>query len=380
MDPKNDEMKRNMILKLVLRVPAYLLWLFSKLLFWRHQERIWLIGCGGERWGDNADALWRYLNKKHPDIKALAVIKKESDLDQHHMAWVKRRSWGNLLLLQKAEALITTHALTEVGPESISFLSPAVKVRIEHGVIGIKKMPSDDHSFKQFDLICASSVKEKAIMAGEMGLDPGKIRITGLARHDDLKASGDSYRREGILYMPTIRDWVTAEDESFYQEMLFSWIEHYSSQANPVLIKLWLHPNWYKKGFGAINIPNLSKIDLGQDPQQVLLESEMLVTDYSSMAFDAALSGRPVVFFQPDREQFSKRRGLYEDFLAQDNLLVVGDEQELVAVIGHLLSDKKYRESRVAEDQKWAYQYVETFDGKACERIYHEINSLIAGR
>lgn len=380
MQPEVSERKQSIILKLLLKITAFFSILLSKTPDKMNRHRTWLIGCGGERWGDNADALWRYLNLNHPEIKAIAVLKNESNLYDKSRGWIKRNSLSNLYLLPRAEALISTHSLSDLGSKRIALFSETKKVWLQHGVIGIKKMPSDDHSFKQFDLICASSVKEKAIMAGEMGLDPGKIRITGLARHDDLKASGDSYRREGILYMPTIRDWVTAEDESFYQEMLFSWIEHYSSQANPVLIKLWLHPNWYKKGFGAINIPNLSKIDLGQDPQQVLLESEMLVTDYSSMAFDAALSGRPVVFFQPDREQFSKRRGLYEDFLAQDNLLVVGDEQELVAVIGHLLSDKKYRESRVAEDQKWAYQYVETFDGKACERIYHEINSLIAGR
>ncbi len=37
----------------------------------------------------------------------------------------------------------------------------------------------------------------------------------------------------------------------------------------------------------------------------------MLVTDYSSLAFDAALVPLPVVFFAPDLEAYTARRGLY---------------------------------------------------------------------
>jgi len=47
---------------------------------------------------------------------------------------------------------------------------------------------------------------------------------------------------------------------------------------------------------------------------ELLLAADMLITDYSSSAGDFALTGRPVILYQADREAYvSRDRGLYFD-------------------------------------------------------------------
>lgn len=49
------------------------------------------------------------------------------------------------------------------------------------------------------------------------------------------------------------------------------------------------------------------------DLRDLVLASDALVTDYSSLVFDYALTGRPVVFYVPDIQHYQQLRGLYLD-------------------------------------------------------------------
>jgi len=57
-------------------------------------------------------------------------------------------------------------------------------------------------------------------------------------------------------------------------------------------------------------------IDLSSYPEfnHLLLVSDILVTDYSSAIFDYALLERPVVFYVPDLDDYTRQRGFYYDF------------------------------------------------------------------
>lgn len=350
--------------------------LVKKLFFSNKKQRIWVIGCGGERWGDNADAFWQYANEKDNNLKAIAIMKKSAGFISKKHNWAFKRSIKSYIYILISEALITTHGLYDLGPSLLVDYSNAIKVRLQHGVISIKKMPVCNQKLMNFDLICASSVREKQIMVEEMKLDSETVSITGLARHDRLRQKGAGGKREGILYMPTIRDWVSKKEKQYYSQLLFSWLEDYLARFETRKIKIWLHPNWTKMGFEVSEHLSELAVDNKNDFQDILLQSELLVTDYSSVAFDAALVGIPVVFYQPDRKVYIDRRGLYEGFVNQKNLLVTEDAGNLVAIIEKILIDKEYHNCRLRKDQQWAHQYVETFDGKCCARIFDEINAL----
>lgn len=55
-------------------------------------------------------------------------------------------------------------------------------------------------------------------------------------------------------------------------------------------------------------------VDEYDDPQELCLAADVLITDYSSIAFDYANTGKPMLFFTPDFENYSSsRRGFYFD-------------------------------------------------------------------
>ncbi len=57
-------------------------------------------------------------------------------------------------------------------------------------------------------------------------------------------------------------------------------------------------------------------IDVSDHPDinELLLVSDMLVTDYSSVIFEYSLLGRPMAFFAPDLEAYERERGFYFDY------------------------------------------------------------------
>ena len=59
-----------------------------------------------------------------------------------------------------------------------------------------------------------------------------------------------------------------------------------------------------------------SLIDVSDHPDinELLLVATSLVTDYSSVIFEFALLGRPMVFFAPDHEAYERERGFYFDY------------------------------------------------------------------
>src|SRR5690606_8451845 len=52
--------------------------------------------------------------------------------------------------------------------------------------------------------------------------------------------------------------------------------------------------------------------DLARDITPLLGAFDAVITDYSSIALDFSLLGRPIVWFAPDLDRYTASRGLYE--------------------------------------------------------------------
>ena len=102
------------------------------------------------------------------------------------------------------------------------------------------------------------------------------------------------------------------------------------------------------------------------DVQKLLIESEILITDYSSVFFDFAYLNKPIYFYQFDQEYFFKNhysRG-YIDFSKIG--IVTDNEQEL---INNVITCKRPNSSYV----NTLFKYRDTNN---CERTYKRIREL----
>jgi len=104
-----------------------------------------------------------------------------------------------------------------------------------------------------------------------------------------------------------------------------------------------------------------------RDISELFLITDVLITDYSSAMFDFAVTGRPMLFFTYDLEQYRDRlRGFCFDFEAEAPGPLLATSEEVLAAAGD--SDAvaaRYREAY----QAFAARYCPLDDGKAAARV-----------
>ena len=102
------------------------------------------------------------------------------------------------------------------------------------------------------------------------------------------------------------------------------------------------------------------------DANALLLASDVLVTDYSSLIFEFALLGRPMVFFAPDLDEYEAERGFYFDYRSGVPGPVVDTSAGVAAAIRAGDPDP----ARVEAFARWAFDVA---DGHATERVVEEL-------
>jgi CDP-glycerol glycerophosphotransferase len=105
---------------------------------------------------------------------------------------------------------------------------------------------------------------------------------------------------------------------------------------------------------------------------ELFLITDVLITDYSSVMFDFAVTGRPMLFFTYDLEQYRDQlRGFCFDFEAEaPGPLLAGSEEVLAAARDTAAATSGY----AAAYKAFAAKYCPLDDGKAgarvCDRLF----------
>jgi len=103
------------------------------------------------------------------------------------------------------------------------------------------------------------------------------------------------------------------------------------------------------------------------DASDLLALADVLVTDYSSVMFDFSASGRPMVFFVPDLEEYrGEVRGFYFDLAARAPGPLVRTAQECVAAVLAADQDTGRWAQRYAA---WRAEFNPLDDGAAARRV-----------
>jgi CDP-glycerol glycerophosphotransferase (TagB/SpsB family) len=113
------------------------------------------------------------------------------------------------------------------------------------------------------------------------------------------------------------------------------------------------------------------------DVQEALTATDVLVTDYSSIAYDFILLDRPMLFLERAAEEFAREQGLvdgYRDLLPGP---VCGAYEEFAACLVEALRDGDPQGWRRAKVLPLFHRYA---DGHSTERCVREIVSVLGGK
>ena len=171
--------------------------------------------------------------------------------------------------------------------------------------------------------------------------------------------------RRVILYAPTFRgDDIT--DARATDDLELGVMRDALGDDHVLLVRL--HP--FVRSRTTIG-PDLTGfvIDVSDYPDinELMLVSDVLVTDYSSAIYEFALLERPMVFFAPDHEAYERERGFYFDYLTG----VPGPMFETTAALAAYLRAGTFDLERVERFRREAS--FDVADGRSTARVTDEL-------
>ncbi|MER6397815.1 CDP-glycerol glycerophosphotransferase family protein [Kitasatospora sp. NPDC001603] len=192
----------------------------------------------------------------------------------------------------------------------------------------------------------ATPLLRRAFRFGGEVLESGYPRNDVLARPDAGRAAAVRRRlgipdgRRVVLYAPTWReDQRRGDGEGFRLDLRIDLdrARRALGHDHVLLIRPHAHVREPLPGAGDGFV-----LDCGDYPdvQELLLIADVLVTDYSSITFDFAITGRPVLFFTYDLEHYRDTlRGFSFDFEAQAPGPLIPDSAGLLDALRGLADD-----------------------------------------
>ncbi|GLW07557.1 hypothetical protein Misp01_26870 [Microtetraspora sp. NBRC 13810] len=226
-----------------------------------------------------------------------------------------------------------------------------------------------------WDLLVSQSSWATPVLRRAFGYQ-GEILESGQPRNDVLSApereelAARVRRRLGlpegakvVLYAPTYRDFdrknsrvklnlAQARKQLGKDHQLL--VRFHSMQATPVVPA---------DGFAH-------DVTTYPDMADLLLIADVLITDYSSVMFDFAVTGRPIVLFAHDLDRYSAKRGIYLDLDAQAPGPVLNTSAEVLDAVRRI--DAVTAEHRDRYDL-FRSTFIPRDDGKATTRVVDHV-------
>ncbi|EAL2952954.1 capsular biosynthesis protein, partial [Campylobacter coli] len=355
------------------------------------KSNIWLFADRDYEADDNAEHLYRYIMQNHPEQKIVFALRKESlDWERLEKEGFNLVEFGSLefeRIIKKASKVISSHS----DEYLIRYITPRQQfIFLQHGVI--KDDLSKWLNSKKIDLFITSTKAEYDSIANDYNhykFGKKEVVLTGLVRHDALLKNNQCNARQ-IIIMPTWRanivgvalgsskrglqsDFTQSEYFQKWNLLLNSNILQKLCEKYDYTIVFNPHPNIipYLKDF---NIPSYVKIaNHNESLQELFCNSSLMITDYSSVAFEMAYLNKPVIYYQFDHEEFfnshTYQKG-YFDYKKDGFGPVVEDEESLLKELENLLQNdcNPFGIYKDNIDSTFAFK-----DGKCCERIYKVI-------
>ena len=226
---------------------------------------------------------------------------------------------------------------------------------------------------KQIDLLLSGSRYMSDIYRKSFWYE-GEILEKGIPRNDvffkEHSFLDKPYRQ--VLYAPTFRDDFRPFPTPNFNSLIAA-LENLTGEKWRAVIRL--HPNERDKSSRFVFSDSIIDGTSIADPQLLLIESDLLITDYSSVMYEFSLMKKPVILFAADVEQYkADGRGLRSIFDCLPFVLCK-TEDELLRNLPLVLS-KEYPTCF----ESFRREKIGSYDnGTASEAVVHRIKEVISG-
>ncbi|MDR3344689.1 MAG: bifunctional glycosyltransferase family 2 protein/CDP-glycerol:glycerophosphate glycerophosphotransferase [Oscillospiraceae bacterium] len=356
--------------------------------------------------GDNAEAFFRYYNKNHrkqakncyyildkhsPDLKRIRKIGKVAKYGslKHKFLYLNCKT----LFSSHVHPLFTNAFDHKTERKFYADLLNFKLIWLQHGVLE-KDVPKQANRYNQKVSAVVISSRHEKLIWGQSSYYYGEERLlqSGLPRFDLLKNAAQNI----ITVIPTWRNYLTGAVQSTglhgtkdgFEDS--DYFKNYSAFLTDTRLEAMLRQHGYKLRFvlhpgmaeyfdqfsalgtDVVEICETTKISFNH----IIDTSKLMITDYSSVAFDFAYLGKPLLYFQFDKEQFFSLHYSPSEFFSYEKNgfgAVVKTVDELIAGLGHFFGvDFK-------NDEEYLARINNTFlfrDQNCCKRLYEAVSAM----
>ena len=353
--------------------------------FYRNR-RIWFYMDFPTIADDNGMHLFKYsIDQNEKGIKKYFIIDKNTD------SYKKMKKIGPVIAYHSmkhrilglfAEKIITSHpdnnyiyAFWGHYPNFAGILKSST-LFLQHGITLNNISGWLNKYDKNLDFLLTASKKEyDSLFKYYYNYDEEIIQLLGFPRFDNLKDE----KTKTLLLMPSWRRYLSKENKFTISNS--SYFKTYNSLINnPKLIKkakeygyeiiFRPHPHVYQF-IDLFDANDFVKIDYTRGSYQDLFKKgALLITDYSSVAFDFAYLKKPVLYYQYGEDYHFNLDESYFDYDTMGFGEVCASEEELIELIEeYMKNDCKMKEKHV----KNVEDYFIFTDRNNCKRVHEAI-------
>lgn len=231
----------------------------------------------------------------------------------------------------------------------------------------------------RWDYLLSDSQIGKEKFQSSFDMDESKILNSGYPRNqwllenkenkeliNDIKVRNNiPLDKKVILYAPTWRDYnYKVSENNKNKKYMADFRKLIGKLGNDYIIINKAHsmdsqPSW------NIGMKNVITVNNNTNIQELIISSDIIITDYSSIFFDAIHIDKPFYFLMKDFPEFDLVRGIYNDMYQDFLPIVAKDENTLVHKIksgayNNFTVPKKYLNDRLYHSNQLIYEFIDS--------------------
>jgi CDP-glycerol glycerophosphotransferase len=241
----------------------------------------------------------------------------------------------------------------------------------------------DADEYRRWDYLVSPNPLTTSVMTSAFRGFEGEILETGYPRNDILSSPASDQVRDrvraqlgiepgqtAVLYAPTWRDNLFHEQGpgAFRLELDVDALAARLGGDHVLMLRLhFLVADAVDQNHG----PEVVNVSAYEDVRDLYLAADVLITDYSSVMFDFAITRKPQLFFTYDLDFYrDELRGFYFDFEGEAPGPLCRTSDELIAALGDVAGTAR---SFTARYEAFRERYCSLEDGRASARVVDRV-------